>query len=224
MEEVSLQNNVVIFLYNCYTNRFVYMSDKLKVLSGLEPSSFTAENGVEFSFSRVHPAHLEAGLQFNRLGISYIAENNTIDSRSILVSINFLYKNGQDEYIQVLQQGSVLEVDENGRPALIINFIHNVGHIKKADSIGCVISAPGKVGVYNYDPEAKVLEPPVTFTDHERKIISMLAQGLDTKTISQKLFISPHTVDTHRRNLIKKLNCIDTTGVVAFARLINLIQ
>src|ERR1700688_68771 len=58
IDEVSVQNNVVVFLVNIYTNRFLYMSDKLKVLSGLDPRLYTAENGVEYSMSRIHPNHL----------------------------------------------------------------------------------------------------------------------------------------------------------------------
>lgn len=223
MDEVSMQNNVVIFLWNVYTNRFVYMSDKLKVLSGLESSQFMGENGIGFSFSRMHPNQVEALLLFNRLAIKLFKENNPHNCKKFLTCMNYLYKNGNNEYVQVLQRSVVLEADENNDPLLCISFIHYVGHIKKHDSAGCVISTHGKISIYDYNYNNKCIEAPKTFSIQEKRIISMLAQGDDTKSISQKLFISPHTVNTHRKNLIKKTNCIDTTGVVAFARLINLI-
>jgi DNA-binding CsgD family transcriptional regulator len=218
-----MQNNVVIFLWNVYTNRFIYMSDKLKVLSGLEPSQFMEENGVQFSFSRMHPNQVEALLLFNQLAFKHFAENALYDSKKFVTCVNYLFKNGNNEYVQVLQRTIILEADENNNPSLCISFIHYVGHIKKYDSVGCIISTHDKISIYDYDYENKCIKAPKTFSINEKKIIALLAEGCDTKSISQKLFISPHTVNTHRKNLIKKTNCIDSTGVVAFARLINLI-
>jgi DNA-binding CsgD family transcriptional regulator len=223
LDEVSLQNNVVIFIMNPYTNRYLYMSDKLKVLSGIEASSYTGENGVDFAFSRIHPDQSAAMAAFNQLGAKCFGESDPRDYKNILLCFSFSHKNGEDKYEQVLQRTMVLEFGEGGAPALFISFGHYVGHIKKPGSIDFVISTPKGVSFYGYNADQKCIEEPKIFSDHEKKIVSLLAQGDDTKTIAQKLFISPHTVDTHRRNLIKKTNCIDTTGVVAFARLINLI-
>lgn len=45
----------------------------------------------------------------------------------------------------------------------------------------------------------------------ERDIIRLLALNNSSKEIALKLGISPNTVDTHRRNILKKLN-ISSTG------------
>jgi len=223
IDEISVQNNVVVFLYNIYTNRFLYMSDKLKVLSGLDPSLYIAENGMEYSLSRAHPNHLGPALELNHRFIKYCSEKNIQDYRTVSVCINYLYKNGKDQYEQVLQRAIILEVDENKRPSLGLSFIHYVGHIKKQDSVGGVFYTPDDVIIIDYNVEKKCFEPQKSVSDQEKKVLQLLAQGLDTKTIAKNLSISPHTVNTHRRNLIKKTSCIDTTGVVAFAKLIDLI-
>ena len=223
LDNLSVYKNVVIYLINTYTNRFVYINDKTNILAGLSPELFMAENGLEFSISRLHPDHVEASLKLTQIGLNFYADSSLSDYKNIALNQNYLYKNGQDEYVQLLQQGMILEVDDSGRPALSIWLVHKVGHIKKADSAALVITSPSVVQLYSYNRQQNIIEAPKTFSDQERKIISLLAQGDDTKTIAQKLFISAHTVDTHRRNLIKKAECRDTTGVVDFARLINLI-
>ena len=48
-------------------------------------------------------------------------------------------------------------------------------------------------------------------SNRERDIIRLLVLNYSSKAISSKLNISPHTVDTHRRNILKKLN-ISSTG------------
>ena len=43
-----------------------------------------------------------------------------------------------------------------------------------------------------------------SITEREKEILSLLAIGFSSKEISEKLFISPHTVEYHRRQLLKK--------------------
>lgn len=43
-------------------------------------------------------------------------------------------------------------------------------------------------------------------TPQEKKVLQELVEGLSKKTIADKLFISFHTVDSHIRNIYKKLN------------------
>ena len=111
LDEVSRQNNVVVFVYSAYTNRYIYMSDKVSVLSGLQPASYLAENGLEFSLSRIHPDHLPAVLLFNQLAINSVSEDKQQDYKFFMLCTNYLYKNGANEYVQVLQRSTILEVD-----------------------------------------------------------------------------------------------------------------
>ena len=48
-------------------------------------------------------------------------------------------------------------------------------------------------------------------SNRERDVIRLLVLNQSSKQISEKLNISSHTVDTHRRNILKKLN-ISSTG------------
>ncbi|MCB0520714.1 MAG: response regulator transcription factor [Lewinellaceae bacterium] len=51
-------------------------------------------------------------------------------------------------------------------------------------------------------------------TDREWEILKYIAGEMTNKEIASKLYISPRTVETHRRNLIKKLNVKNTAGLV----------
>lgn len=54
-------------------------------------------------------------------------------------------------------------------------------------------------------------------TDREVEILRMIAQGFSNKEIGQALFISHRTVDTHRTNLMKKLNVRNIAGLIRYA-------
>jgi DNA-binding NarL/FixJ family response regulator len=54
-------------------------------------------------------------------------------------------------------------------------------------------------------------------SEREKEIIRCLANGLNTKAISNALFISEHTVKTHRRNIMHKLNVKTSAELVKLA-------
>lgn len=57
----------------------------------------------------------------------------------------------------------------------------------------------------------------VPVTDREVDIIRGIAEGLSNKLIADKLKLSTHTVNTHRKNIMSKLGVNNTAGVVMFA-------
>ena len=56
-------------------------------------------------------------------------------------------------------------------------------------------------------------------TNRERDIIRLLILDKTSKEISEKLNISSHTVDTHRRNILKKLDITSTGELVGILKL-----
>ena len=54
-------------------------------------------------------------------------------------------------------------------------------------------------------------------TRREIEIIRALANGRSSEEVSTELFISPHTVDTHRKNIFRKLEVNNLAALVRFA-------
>ena len=57
----------------------------------------------------------------------------------------------------------------------------------------------------------------LSISNREMEIIKKIAEGLSTFEISQALFISPLTVKTHRKNIIKKAGVRNMAHLVHFA-------
>jgi len=49
----------------------------------------------------------------------------------------------------------------------------------------------------------------------EQQILACIAEGLPTKQIADRLFLSEHTVATHRRNMLRKLNAHNSSQLIA---------
>tara|TARA_B100000965_G_scaffold405443_1_gene439598 strand:- start:1648 stop:2313 length:666 start_codon:yes stop_codon:yes gene_type:complete len=54
-------------------------------------------------------------------------------------------------------------------------------------------------------------------TEREVDVLKLIAEGFSNKEIGEKLFISHRTVDTHRTNLMKKLDAHNIAGLIKFA-------
>ena len=62
-----------------------------------------------------------------------------------------------------------------------------------------------------------VTEEKENLSSREKEIISLVVKGLTNQEIADKLFLSVHTVMTHRRNIARKLQIHSATGLTIYA-------
>jgi DNA-binding NarL/FixJ family response regulator len=58
---------------------------------------------------------------------------------------------------------------------------------------------------------------PVSITPRELEIIRLITEELSTSEIAERLFISVGTVETHRHNILRKLNVKNAIGIMKYA-------
>lgn len=58
---------------------------------------------------------------------------------------------------------------------------------------------------------------PVVISERELEVIKYIAEGYTNNEIAEKLFLSPHTVNTHRKNIMQKLGVNNTAAIVMYA-------
>jgi len=63
-----------------------------------------------------------------------------------------------------------------------------------------------------------------TLTPREQEVMRFLAEGLSSKAVAEKLFISPKTVENHRANIMNKLGLHSTIELVRYAAKLGLID
>jgi len=63
-----------------------------------------------------------------------------------------------------------------------------------------------------------------TLTPREQEIMVWVAEGLSTREISERLFVSPKTVENHRSNIMHKLDLHSTIELVRYAAKLGLID
>lgn len=79
-----------------------------------------------------------------------------------------------------------------------------------------------EIDVNDIDFEAFSCEP-IVLTERETEIITLIAEGLTNVQIADKLCLSNHTINTHRKNIMAKLGVKNTAGIVMYAVKTNLV-
>ncbi len=92
---------------------------------------------------------------------------------------------------------------------------HDKEYIRNSDSTAPTVTIPK-----NQDLETDN----DTLSSREKDIIIAIVEGLSNKEIADKLFLSIHTVITHRRNITKKLQIHSTAGLTIYAIVNGLVQ
>jgi len=65
--------------------------------------------------------------------------------------------------------------------------------------------------------ERRVQDSYDLLTEREREVLQLLAGGKSNKEVASVLNISPYTIETHRNNLMQKLNLHNTAEIVLYA-------
>lgn len=63
----------------------------------------------------------------------------------------------------------------------------------------------------------------ISLSEREIEVIKLISDGFTNKEIADTLFLSTHTVNTHRKNIMHKLNIKNTAGIVIYAVKENII-
>ncbi|MEM7368086.1 MAG: response regulator transcription factor [Bacteroidota bacterium] len=68
-----------------------------------------------------------------------------------------------------------------------------------------------------HSPSRKTMTIPVHLTKRETEVLKLIAQEFKTHEIATRLCISTHTVETHRKNLIRKIGVRNIAGLAKYA-------
>ena len=129
---------------------------------------------------------------------------------------------GRDgNYVRVIEQHKLLELDKFGNAWLSMSIL-DLSPDQDLTSLcryRLVNTLTGEL--YHFPSSELIAEQKLSL--REKEILQLLAKGLISKQIADKLFISVNTVNTHRQRIIEKLDVSNTAEAVQYAGRLGLI-
>lgn len=149
----------------------------------------------------------------NRDGFAVLKELKALNSniKPIVISMH-----DDGNYIaKCAKMGAYGYLLKNTDESELIVAIRNVANGKK------YFSAEISEKMINFMSEQSISEN--ILSNKETEVLGLIAKGLTTKEIATKLFVSSRTIETHRANILKKLEVKNTAELIKKAAKMNLI-
>lgn len=119
--------------------------------------------------------------------------------------------------VDALRSGVTSYVKKDCDIGEIINAVQETGRGNKF-FCGQILETiqRASIDVNDIDFESFSCEP-IILSERELGIVVHIAEGLTNTQIAEQLFLSTHTVNTHRKNIMSKLGVKNTAGIVMYA-------
>lgn len=195
-----------VYIFDWKTNSLPFKKGVQKLL-GYPDDLFTPEVLAGY----IHPDDAVRYTKLVKLTNEWIRELKP-EPYTVEVAIDYRVRHASGHYLKVMRQSTVFERCRNASPKSALNLITNLTGIKNETSV--------ELAVTNLHTGEVILENKVRpegeyhFSARELEIIRMLKEGKTSETIAERLFISRHTVDTHRRNMLLKTGCKSTIELI----------
>ena len=210
----------LIYLLDYTSEKYIFFSRSCDTVLNFSAEKMLA-GGINFVLERYHPADLKL---FNtQIFVDRLNMLKTISAeqhKDHIFSINYRVKNGKGEYVNLLQRNSFIQSDKEGNPLLSLGSLTIINHFKEENPVIQLVEKidpiTGNVNsviknTYYLHEEDKI------FSKREKEILLWLAEGLTSKQIADKLFISEYTVINHKRNMHHKSNTQNSAALISFA-------
>lgn len=187
-------------VFNLPDSRLDLVGGSIEPLLGIKSEMLT----LDHLLGHIHPEDLPFFLNFEHFVVQFFAQLPIDKIMKYKVRYDYRLRKPDGTYFRILQQTITIEHDENG--ALLRTFIvhTDITHLKKEGKpVFSLIGLEGEPSFVDIDVK-KVYKPSSFLTNRERDIIHLMINGFLSKEIADKLELSKHTIDTYRKNLLKK--------------------
>jgi DNA-binding CsgD family transcriptional regulator/PAS domain-containing protein len=127
---------------------------------------------------------------------------------------NFLLQPPKTHLHHISLTGSALELTPDGSMIVMLLIIKEVSPLIKDNGSWWAEFCINSNTVYHFHQDEKKFAKGSILSDREREVLLLIRNGFDTKQISDKLFISPHTVDKHRKNMLEHTGAKDISSLI----------
>jgi len=198
LEEVMEVNDQFLTVIHLEKIKYLYCSKRSNQVLGVE-------------FSQLNPAHYQAAIHpddLDRLAwrnCQILKEEGKIflqKKGSALLSCTLRFRNRNGNFVNFLGQDYLFYAGTPNEAVFGLRIVTNVDWCKMNNN--SFHQYVGKdFSLFRY-PDEDLLKIASAFSKRELEIIKMIESGLGSKEIAEKLFLSVHTVNTHRTNILEK--------------------
>ncbi|PSR55415.1 hypothetical protein AHMF7605_18845 [Adhaeribacter arboris] len=198
------------------TMQYTFISNNVKQILGYEVRHFLKQ-GAPFMAHIMHPGDLPKTLKLLTLIWDFLLALPVPERQKYKFNGDYRIIKPDGSLVRILAQHTILQLDRKGNITHLLGTGSDITHWKKTDDVIASVVCTEDDTCFFCSSDDDCLKPQALLSKREREIIKLIAEGYNSKYIADKLFISFHTVNTHRQNIIEKTHTKSVTGLIQFA-------
>lgn len=194
----------------------VYTSDNIGDILGIRKDVLTFDDIINI----IHPKDITYVAAAEEALLIQCTQQNMIKKLTQFKSAYcFRAKTADGSYKLFQHQAVTLTTDDKGKVKLVLNVHTDISLLTQKNNFTVTLTdILGKRNLW----KKKIIVPSslkndkLSFSERELEIIVLISKGYKNPEIAERLFISPHTVMTHRRNILQKAGVTNSAGLISY--------
>jgi len=199
LEEQLQQRNQFFFMADILQGKILFSSKRSIDMVGVDADELNPYHMIE----AVHPTEVYRNTNGWAKLLSYAGNILNTKTEKSVVSTNMKMRNPKGGYSEILYQCYLFYSNSTNNTVYDLQIHTNIDKLLTRKS-GYHYYAGHDISKFRY-PDCELLSIGNPLSNREFEIVNLIALGLNSEEIAAKLFLSVHTINTHRRNLLGKL-------------------
>ncbi|MDB5264210.1 MAG: hypothetical protein JWQ14_3493 [Adhaeribacter sp.] len=206
----------ISWILDIRTRQFVFLSNNTELILGY-PAGFFKNDGYTFLSHLMLP---EDKKNLDKMTLELWKNLMLLPAnkrQGYRFSRKYRLRNADGNLVVMREQNTVLQTDSRGNIAHVLGTCTDITELVNINDFEVSVQMP--MGQPSSETTAGTtgLRTKNILSKREKQIVKLVAEGYSSKVIADQLFISFHTVNTHRKNIIGKTHSKNTSGLVQYA-------
>ena len=145
-----------------------------------------------------------------------------VNDPEMQLSMTYRRKRKDGSYIHLLSRSSVYELDSNGNILKSLTKLIDISYLDLATPVSWSIRSKNIAEEELNNSINALFENP--FTKREVDVIKEIQNGGSNRDIADRLFVSHHTIATHRKNIYRKCKCNTVLDLLLFCKKLDILE
>lgn len=210
-----------IALYDMRTRSYCFLTESFKFLAGCDRDA-AISGGPDYFFGVMHPGHLPFVLETVTRTMIFLYGLLPAERKDYRLSFDFSIRQADGASVRLVQQIVVLELDRRGNIWLVL--------VANDRAPKGQVNAPPDRHLLNMKTGAFHLFLPrehetgkEELSRREIEVLGLVAAGMASREIADRLYISINTVNNHRQRILEKLGTKSSAEAVHYAAALGLV-
>ncbi len=219
--KIAQVENSSLAVYDLNKKQYVLADSKFDRKTGYRLNHDFHVN-PDYFYELMHPEDFPFVLDTIIKTLEFLNSVSPVEKTEYKLIIDFRLMNTKAIYLRFVQQVVVLELDRNGDIWLILKLVDLVSeNSSKIPSHRKLLNMKtGKLTLFNDEVE---YPSDTVLSKRETEVLGLISQGLNSKNIAERLFISVNTVNNHRQKILAKTNSWNSSHALTYAKRLGII-